>query len=271
MFSTQWCSIALVTAAMFTVTHSRAEDPSGGRKDLTSVQETTRELAREVEFLQDLLVELSNKEERTLYLQADNVLSAIEDFQKSLKPETSRKRVQEAFEPLDGKVHKLLKALQDAGPEHRVLQRSAARVGAADDQLHFELFAPGGAEGKADGIVERQVQALVMAARRLDKTAEYTLGTTPGKGVLVGDLHKLAQAVEEFQKNLASETDRSQLRKKFAALNQAWEKAVRGMRDLRASQHIHLIRAAGQFDRLHERLHRLLGLEGERSRLILNT
>jgi len=34
---------------------------------------------------------------------------------------------------------------------------------------------------------------------------------------------------------------------------------------------MHLLRAAGQFDRLHERLYRLLGVEGERPQLIIRT
>jgi len=54
-------------------------------------------------------------------------------------------------------------------------------------------------------------------------------------------------------------------------MNKAWEQAIRGMQDLKASENLHLLRAAGQFDRVHERLYRLLGMEGERPQLIIRT
>ena len=271
MFTTPRYLLAVLTVTMVALAQASADDRALGREDLASVQEATRDLAREVEYLQDVFVELRGTKERPLYGQADALLAGIEDFQKSLKPEASRERLEKAFESLDGKVHKFLKAVQDLGPEDRVLQRSAARVGIADEQLHFALFAPGALEGKANQILERQIRALVIAAQQLDKTAEYTLGTIQGKGVLVRDLHKLVEAAEQFQKKLASETDRPKLRKDFAALNQAWERATRGIAELKLSENSHLLRSAGQLDRAHERLYRLLGVEGERPQLIIRT
>lgn len=85
------------------------------------------------------------------------------------------------------------------------------------------------------------------------------------------DLHKLVEAAYQFQKKLASETDRAKLRKDFAALNQAWERATRGIAELKLRENSHLLRSAVQLDRAHERLCRLLGVEGERPQLIIGT
>ena len=87
----------------------------------------------------------------------------------------------------------------------------------------------------------------------------------------MGDLHKLAEAAEQFQKVLASGADRPRLVKEFAAVDQAWERAIRGLQELKAGDNMRLLRAVGQLDRLHERLYRLLDMKGERPQLIIRT
>jgi len=262
---------AALTLVMLARAHAHADDQPLGREDLVSIQEATRDLAREVEYLQDFIVETSGPKERDLYRQADAVLAIIVSFQESLKPKASREGLNKAFDELDRKVHVFLKAVSALGPEHRLLQRAATRVGAADDHLHYVLSAPGDSEVRAKQVLERETRTLVTAAQHLNKTARYTLGAVPGQAVLVGDLRKLAESAERFQKGLASGADRPQLRKDFAALNKAWEQAIRGMRDLQASENSHLLRAAGQLDRVHGLLSRLLGMEGERPQLIIRT
>jgi hypothetical protein len=84
-------------------------------------------------------------------------------------------------------------------------------------------------------------------------------------------VHKLAEEAEQFEKGLTAGKDRAQLRKDFAAVNRAWERVIQGMRNLKAGDHMHLLHAAGQFDHVHERLYRLLGIEGERPQLIIRT
>ena len=271
MFATSRFLVAVLTVAMVALTQARADERPLGREHLASIQEATRDLAREVEFLQDIVAEQSGKKGQTLYRQADAMLADIVDFQKSLKPESTRERLYKSFDELDGKLHKILKAVQALGPEQRLLQRSAARVSAADEHLHFALSAQDGSEGRAKQVLERQTRALVTAARQVDNMAEYSLGTVQGRGVLVGDLHKLAEAAEHFQKELASQTDRAHLRKEFAAVNQAWARAIRGLKALKAGDNMRLLRAVDQLDRLHERLYRLLDMKGDRPQLIIST
>ena len=265
------CSIAVLTVAMVALHHLRADDGPLGRELLAPIREATRDLAREVEYLQDVIAQQQRGEkDRTLYGQADSVLAGIAEFQKSLKPETTRERLYKAFDELDRKLHEFLKAVQALGPEQRLLQRLAERISAADEQMHYVLSAQDRSESRAAQIVERQTRALVTAARFLDKTAAYTLGTVQARGILVADLHKLAEVTERFQKGLSG-ADRPHLRKDFVAVNQAWERAIRGLQELKAGENMGLLRAAGELDRLHERLFRLLGMEGDRPQLIILT
>ncbi len=261
--------IAALTVVMIALGYTRAGDQPLGREELASIQEATRVLAREVEFLQDVVAEQSGQKEWSLYRQADAVQANIVDLQKLLKAENSRKALYEAFDKLDRKVHEFLKDAQAPGPEQRLLRRLAARVSAADEELHYALFAKDASKDRAKQLLERQARGLSAAARQLDTTAGYALAGIQGKGVLAAELHKLAEAAEQFEKSLASGTDRPLLLKDFAKVNQAWERAVQGLGKLRAGDSMHLIRAAGQMDRLHERLFRLLGADGERPQLIL--
>jgi hypothetical protein len=271
MFATPRSLFVTVMVAMIAPTHAHADDRPLGRAHLASIQEATRDLAREVEFLQDIVAEQSGKQGPTLYRQADAVLADIVAFQKSLIAPTPRERLDKAFDKLDGKLHEFLKAVQALGPEQRPLQRAAGRVSVADEELHFALAAQDSLESRAKQLLERQTRAMVTVARHLDETAGYTGGTGPGRNVLLEDLHKLAEATEQFQKGLAAGKDRPQLRKDFAAVDQAWEQAARGFQGLQPGDNMRLIRAAGQLDRIHERLYRLLGIEGERHQLILRT
>lgn len=269
MSVTHYCLLA--TLAVVSPAPASADDRVPSREELASIQEATRDLAREVEYLQDIVSEQDGEKERALYRQADAVLAVVEAFQKSLKPETTREHIYNAFDEQDRKLHELLKAVQGLGPEQRLLKRGAAKVRAADDQLHYVLFVGDTSEARTKQVQERLTRSLLDAAQQLDKTGRYSLGAVQGRGVLVGDLHKLAEDAEQFQVGLAAGKDRAQLRKDFAAVNQAWERAIQGMQNLRAGDHMHLLRAAGKFDRLHERLFRLLGIAGERPQFIIRT
>jgi len=250
----------------------RGEDRRAEGEGIAPIQEAARELAREVEYLQeDIITELAEQKERTLFQQADAVLSAVQQFERSLKPGASPDQMLKDFEAFDPKLLELLKTVQALKPENRLLRRSAARVANADQELHLALFTQEPSESLARKIVEHQSQALVGAARQLDKAAQYAVGAAPARGVLAADLHKAAEAAEQFQKNVASGGDKQQWRKAFAAFNKNWEAAVRGFAELKPEEHVYLLRAADRVDRLHDRLFRLLGMEGERPRLTIRT
>ena len=120
-------------------------------------------------------------------------------------------------------------------------------------------------------VLGRQAGALAMAARDLERTARFALAGAPGKGVVEAELRKLAEATERFRKDAEGGAGSDQLKKDFAAVNVVWAKATLGMKELRPDENAYLLRAAGELDRLHGRLFRLLGMEGDRPQLIIRT
>lgn len=262
--------VATLTIAMIAPAVSRAGGQSLAGKHLASIQEASRDLSREIEFLQDIVAESDGKQQ-TLFEQADAMLSHIGGFQKSLKSVTTREGLYQAFDELDAKLHKFLKAVKNVGPEQRLLQRVTIRVTTADEELHYAVFASDATESRVKLVLDRQSHALMTLARQLDVMARYSFGATPGRAILVADLRKLAEATDHFQQRLASGADRAELRKDFAVVNQMWVRATRGLADLKAGDQVRLIGAAGQFDRIHERLYRLLDMKGDRPQLILST
>ncbi len=242
------------------------------RNELAPAREAVRELAREVEYLQEEIVaDLSGQKERTLYRQADAVLASVTQVQQMLEAGAPRGQLSATFEPLDRKTHELLQAVQALAPQQRALRRAANRVGAAEEQLYYTLSEHDKSDARKREVLERQTRALVTAAGQLERTADYTLGTVQGHGTLIADLKILVDAAERFQKGLAGRVGREQLRKDFGAVEKAWVRAIRSLRDLKPQENIHLLNSASRVDRLHERLFRLLGLEGKCPHLIIRT
>jgi hypothetical protein len=133
------------------------------------------------------------------------------------------------------------------------------------------LFAHDRSETRRRESLERQTAALAAATRRLDQAAVYALGITPGRAVLVADLGKLAKAAESFQKRIDDKADPDTLRREFATISQTWERAIRGLEDLKLQESIYLLRSAARVDSIHASLHELLGLPGKSPRLIIRT
>src|SRR5436190_497107 len=75
----------LIAAALPMLVCAEGRRPE--RDPLAPLQEASRELTRQVEYLQeDVVAELTAQKERALYRQADAVLAAIGHFQQVAKP-----------------------------------------------------------------------------------------------------------------------------------------------------------------------------------------
>jgi hypothetical protein len=237
---------------------------------LAGVREKTWQMIYEVERLQDdIVAELSDRKERDLYRQADALLALLLRFESALRSKVSRDDLAKNFDQMDQKVHELLQAVQALAPEQRAIQRSAEHLRALDEQLHYSLFSSADSRERAQQIMERQAQALEAEARELETIARYVLAKSPGKGAIEGDLNKFVNAVERFRKSLAAKVSQDQLRHEFTAINEIWAQVTRGLKELPPGQNAHFLRSAGEVDRLHERLFRLLGIKGKRPQLIL--
>src|SRR5262245_27284241 len=98
---------------------ARADDQNGSRVSkeyLTIVKVETRYLVRAVERLQETIIEeMSGRKERDLYRHADEVLSLLVDFERSLEPGASRERLYSRFAELEGRLNELLEVVRKEG------------------------------------------------------------------------------------------------------------------------------------------------------------
>jgi len=253
----------------------RAADEKGARvsKDyLTIVKVETRYLVKAVERLQETIIEeMSGRKERTLYRQADEALSLVVDFERSLDAATSRERLYARFGEFDTKLHELLEAVQKEAKNVRALRREASRVESADEELHFVLSAGDPTAQRVQAVFKRQARRLVSAAKELEETAQYALSKDSGD-VSPGDFRNLVEASVRFQKSVEAGAEREQLRKDFRDVDHAWQRTVEVLKRIKPRDNLYLVRSAAQMDRLHERIYRLLGLkEKNRPLLIIST
>jgi hypothetical protein len=238
---------------------------------LQNGRELARQLVREVERLQeDIVAELGERKERRLYQQADAVLALAVRLEGAFTAKVSPEDLVKSFDQMDRQLHELLKAVRELGPEQRALRRTADHVESLDEQLHYHLFSGNAGEERVKQLLQRQSGALAAAAHDLERAARYALSAAPGRGALEADLKKLADTTERFRKSMAG-ASRDQQQREFATINEVWGRVVRGMKDLPPGQNVYLLRSAGQVDRLHERLHRMLGIKDKRSELIIRT
>jgi hypothetical protein len=226
-----------------------------------------------VERLQEEVVaaDIGGQKERSLYQKADTVLSVLIRLEHSLKADLPRDQLAKAFDQMDQQLHELLRAVEALGEEQRYLQRAAGRVRTLDRQLHYQLFAGESGKDRARQVLEGQTSALAAEAKELERTAQYALLGRPGRDPLAGDLRKLTEAAESLRASAAGGGDPQSLQRDFKVLNEIWARVTNRLKDLTPGENVYLLRSAGQVDRLLDRLHRLLGVEGERPQLIIRS
>jgi hypothetical protein len=235
---------------------------------LTSVQAALSQLADEVErFQQTLITEPGGAAEKTLFRQVDSVLGEVVAFQKALKVKPARAEVYKRFDELDVHCAALYKAMEAVEKDQAKLDRSLQYLRAASEYLHFAVSDGDVSDARKQQIIERQARALAVGMRELVKAAKFALAETTGREVLISDLQNLLQAAEAFSKNASG----SDVADRFKIVNQSWEKVVPGLSKLPPRENVFLLRAAVRIDQLHERLYTLLGIKGERPRLVIPT
>ncbi len=256
---------ALVGAVVFA---RGADPPAAGQfkeENLAPARDAARQLVHDLEQLQDtVLAELKGDKVRKLYKQIDHALGEAVSFQQALKTGAAREEVYKSFDDMDHTLHDVIEGVRALGEDQRALRRSADYLQATDDQLHFLLSAGDTSEARTVQVVQRQARAMTEAAEELARTAKAVLADSPGQGVLVADMGKLAEATEKFQRGVPGKPDREELRKAFADVNHAWERVSQGLKNVPPQENVFLLRGAVRLDELLGRMHKLLGIQGER-------
>lgn len=272
----RFCGGVALALAFIVLGRARADERAGDKgapvekENLTALRQTTWELIRELEDLQEeLTAENAGGKERALYRQADATLAAALKLQLALENSPTREALYKQYDEIDRPLEELQKTLQELSPEARSLRRSANRISAADERLHYALSAGDRSEARSKLVLRRQARALVLATRDLDQVGRFTLANTQGGDVLAADLKKLAAAAEQFRMSLDLSAEPAQVQKNFEPVNQVWERVVGAMQKLPPAENVYFLRSAGRVDHIHEHLHQLLHFKEKRPGLTL--
>jgi hypothetical protein len=264
-------SFGVIPVVVFTAMVSLAEDKPLSREYFSQAREAAGLLVRDLELLQEVIIaEVKGKKERTLYRQADAALNEALSFVESLKG-GKRADLYKRFDELDEKIHQVLDGVKALGEGQRAVHRAASYLQASDDQLHYALSEGDVSEARTRKVIERQSRALTETARELYETAAYAFGDDPALATLQKEIDQLVKSADRFQKGLEGKAVRGDLKRDFKEVNAAWQKVTQGLKGVSPKENVYLLRGAVRMDRLHERLFRLLGIEGERPQIIIRT
>jgi hypothetical protein len=242
------------------------------REELASVQEAAAYLVRELENLQEQIsYEMGDVKLRPLFAQVDAALARAVHFQDALKFGVARETLYQYFEEMDKKLHDTAKGIQEAAPKNTAVQRAADRLAMADISLHFALSKGDISEERQVQMMARQADALVFAAKELQRAAHFAAGAGPKQVVVEPTVAKLVQAAQAFHQGTRAGKSRQQLQEDFKPVDRAWEEVLLRVRDLDAKEQAYLLRSAGRVDRIHDHLFGLLKIEGKRSGLTIRT
>jgi hypothetical protein len=242
------------------------------REELASVQEAAAYLVRELENLQEQIsYELGDAKLRPLFAQVDAALARAVHFQDALKFGVARENLYKQFDEMDKKLHDTAKGIQEAAPKNTAVQRAADRLAIADISLHFALSKGDISEERQVQMMARQAEALVFAAKELQRAAHFAAGANPKTTLVEPAVAKLVKAAQEFHQGTQAGKSRQQLQGDFKTVNQVWEEVLLRVRDLDSKEQIYLLRSAGRVDRIHDHLYSLLKIEGKRSTLTIRT
>jgi hypothetical protein len=236
------------------------------REELAQLQTATARLIVELEFIGDDLKGEPLEKNRNLHDMAEGALEKAKDFQRGLQANENRRKLTQPFDEMDAKVQELVQAVQKAKPAARTLG-TITRAASTDDEICYLLFVRAGSADRTGQLISRQAAAFLEAAKELERSQNS--GPKRGDaGIMEPSVQKLIAAAGRFQK-AALLKDKDQLKEDFAVLNQAWEQVVLDLQKLSPTQNAQLLRSAGRLDQIHDRLFRLLGVEGKRAGLIV--
>jgi hypothetical protein len=264
------CSLAWLILMSLGGVRASGEEAVPSAK-LAQIREASRELARDVEYLQDALVsDAAGPKEREAYRKVDALRDRVDAFLGVLKSGISQADLDRRFDQMDEELEAVLAMIPDLAARDSALDRAARYARASE--AHLEYLLADGVPARRDRAVTKQAASLAEAAAALHRAATHNLDDdSPSRVVLLADLQAFRGAADEFLRQLTGKSAVKDPKQAFRAVHQAWSKVVLQVKRLPAQAAASLARTASRVDRLHERLFRLLQIEGDRPGLTVPT
>jgi hypothetical protein len=242
---------------------------NGGAGYRAAVQAAAGEVGRQLDLLHDAIADTPpTRLGRGLWGQAANVGLYLASFKQQLRAGVSAAALAQAFDRLDGPLQGLVGDISALGPEDLPLKRAAARVRAAEADLHFAVFGGSGGGSRRGQVLARQALALRGAAANLERVAKYLLAGEDSWGDLQTDFRNLRRATGAFQQAADGKADPKQLGARFAGLREAWAELAVDFQILPATSRTLMQNYATRLDAVYGRLYGLMGQKGFRPSLV---
>jgi len=207
-------------------------------------------------YLQDTIVDYSLPEQqRGLYQQANGVINDLATYRKFLLTKAPREDLYFEYTKVEVKFRALMQVIDGLGPVDRPIKRSAEKVRAADNELHYALSAGDGTSSRIKQVLQRQSRALLAATQSLDRVVPFA---APDRKALVKDMKTLTQATKDFEKLATGKSDPAAVKAAFADVVKTWEPAAAALNKLPFEQTLHLMSQSVRVDNLQDRLFHLL-------------
>jgi hypothetical protein len=244
----------------------------GGQGYRAAIAVAVQDLSRQIGHLQDTLInEPSARQGRGLYTQAEKASLSLAYLKKQLGAGASRADLAQAYNDVDSRLQALLGDIGGLGTQEKALHQAAARVRAADHELHFAVFGGDNSDARQSQVLLRQTLALQGAADDLKRTAQYLLAGQDSWPGLQKDFANLRQATDAFRQSLEGKADAKAQRGQFARVQKAWAGLAVDCQLLSTTNGILLQNYATRLDSIYGRLFGLMGFKGYRPSLFANS
>lgn len=246
-------AVVFVVVAMASPALGQPQQAFRGASSAPSVGRWVRQLASELEHLQEDLFFERGRYPRGLKEQVEQVSLMVAHFQRVQQRSNDRDHLRRDFRQMDRSVHELVRTLE--GSDDLWLRRQASRIRYADEQLHFAMQRQG--DGSRDGgreLLVRQAHLLDSLARDLERLHDRV--NRRGRG-LSDAIHEFAQQADHFHKVVEEGASRDNLREDFQRLDAAWHRLVERLN--RSSYSYYLRSVARDIDRVHNQISELVG------------
>lgn len=225
------------------------------------VRDWSRQLVNDLEYIQqDIAYEVKGPRGRQLSELAGTTYQLAHRFHRGLKTNVPREQLYRDYQRMDDHVHKLLRAIRDLGPNERSLQRAAARVHNADQQLHYALSQGDTSEPRGRDVLTRQLHLLAQQAADMSATIDWaTQGSAAGARMRQAGT-TFADAAQHLHESAEKNASPDHIRRDFGRVANAWREIIDSLNAPEASPGQYLLTKANQTHETVERLRQRLNL-----------
>lgn len=263
---------AVLAVVAFGASPAAADEGTLSAEFLARARDGVRQLARDVEQMQDALVDDEPAAaRRAAYRKLDTARERLDVLEAGLKAGARRADLYAAFDELDKQLGAVADEVKTAAGGKGPVARAGRYVQASRDQLDYLLADGDATAARTRAAVGRQARALAAATADLHRAAEYALDESQGRDTLRATLQALRAAADDFARQAARGEADGDLKAAFGPVAVAWTKVIQGVRRLPPQAVSAFGRAASRVDQVHDRLYKLLKLGGDRPRLSVRT